>query len=532
MKPTASLRMKDRELCRIVDDEIRFTEKVEVLKYHYAKSRADKQKLGLEEFINKQKQKMLEENAKRLFLNQKKNKASEPLQNEPKYIELKNLEGNKKKNKEDPTSLDSYVLTETLNNLALGLLTREDAKQFANYMPSLEKNELLFIHVMQHTHEYPPNFVLKLVQTLNKNSSEIKDTLVNSYNDYKSFITLMIQFLRNIEVNTNIYEEFMSFLENVGRELVEEQSDICSLYMESIGLELITKTAQQSQGKRDGLAHLIVCFTPQTFNERCRILEKLSDYFKGDLKNLSSILAHLSEYPVEGGMDTTLFNHYWFKAIKINEYSYPSMKTNGLKILSEISKFNVSQVHLYLPQIHRLSDEHWWEIKAQILILCANQLEYLQNNPNASLENQQNTINERQLKNNSYSQYGSQDLDDDDESQQSNSQYHRRELNRDSNISNSQLNHSKESHKNLDHQESMNQAKESYISGLITIIQKIFHMYQNVNVLKVGLIYLAKTLDYYPELCERYLQVLLTINDEIKKSILNTDPNSQRKNST
>lgn len=78
MKPTASMRMKDRELCRIVDDEIRFTEKVEVLKYHYAKGRADKQKLGLEDFINKQKQKMLEENAKRLFLNQKKNKASEP----------------------------------------------------------------------------------------------------------------------------------------------------------------------------------------------------------------------------------------------------------------------------------------------------------------------------------------------------------------------------------------------------------------------------------------------------------------------
>ena len=161
--------MKDRELCRIIDDEERFTEKVEVLKYHYAKSRADKQKMGLEDFINKQKQKMLEENAKKLFLNQKKNKASDPQQNEPKYIELKNLEGNKKKNKEDPTSLDSYVLTETLNNIATGLLTREDTKQYVNFLPSLEKNELLFIHMMQFTHEYPPIFVHKLVQALNKN---------------------------------------------------------------------------------------------------------------------------------------------------------------------------------------------------------------------------------------------------------------------------------------------------------------------------------------------------------------------------
>lgn len=55
MKPTASLRMKDTELCRIVDDQARFSEKVEVLKFHYARGRVDRQKLNLDEFINKQK---------------------------------------------------------------------------------------------------------------------------------------------------------------------------------------------------------------------------------------------------------------------------------------------------------------------------------------------------------------------------------------------------------------------------------------------------------------------------------------------
>ena len=32
----------------------------------------------------------------------------------------------------------------------------------------------------------------------------------------------MIQFLKNIEVNTVIYVEYLHFLENVGQELVEE----------------------------------------------------------------------------------------------------------------------------------------------------------------------------------------------------------------------------------------------------------------------------------------------------------------------
>ena len=46
LKPTATLLMKNRELNRIVDNKKRFTEKVETLKYHYAKSRAEKQHLS------------------------------------------------------------------------------------------------------------------------------------------------------------------------------------------------------------------------------------------------------------------------------------------------------------------------------------------------------------------------------------------------------------------------------------------------------------------------------------------------------
>lgn len=156
--------------------------------------------------------------------------------------------------------------------------------------------------------------------------------------------------------------------------------------MESIGLELITDMAKSTSSKRDGLVHIIVSFTPETFNARSRILEKLADCFKSDLKNLSSILAYMSSYPIDGGMDSAIFDFFWYKAIKIINYSYPTMKTNGLKILSEISKYNISKLHLYLPQIHRLSEENWWEIKVQIIIFCANQLEYIQNQENSELQ--------------------------------------------------------------------------------------------------------------------------------------------------
>lgn len=135
---------------------------------------------------------MLEENARKLFLNQRKNKNVEPQQNEPKMIVLKNLEGNKKKSKEDTTTLDSNLLIETLNNITISLLERDDNKELEDQLPPLEKNEILFIHIMQFTYEYPAEFVHKLISSLNKNHLDIKDGLLNSYTDYKSFMTLMI----------------------------------------------------------------------------------------------------------------------------------------------------------------------------------------------------------------------------------------------------------------------------------------------------------------------------------------------------
>lgn len=68
-----------------------------------------------------------------------------------------------------------------------------------------------------------------------------------------------------------------------------------------------------------------------------------------------------------------------------------------------------------------------------------------------------------------------------------------------------------------------NEVKDRYVESLISIVQKIFHKHQNVNVLKVGLIYLARILNFYPQLCEVFLEVLLNINEEIKKTILNTE---------
>jgi hypothetical protein len=66
--------------------------------------------------------------------------------------------------------------------------------------------------------------------------------------------------------------------------------------------------------------------------------------------------------------------------------------------------------------------------------------------------------------------------------------------------------------------------RQTSIVHLLDLVSRIFHKNANVNVQKVGLIYLAKVLRYYPDLCPRYLEVLLAVEDDVRESVLDIDP--------
>lgn len=58
---------------------------------------------------------------------------------------------------------------------------------------------------------------------------------------------------------------------------------------------------------------------------------------------------------------------------------------------------------------------------------------------------------------------------------------------------------------------------------ILNYILDIFHNGVTHNILRIGLIELAELLNYESELCDRYLDVLLNIGEEIRLDVLNTD---------
>jgi len=81
-----------------------------------------------------------------------------------------------------------------------------------------------------------------------------------------------------------------------------------------------------------------------------------------------------------------------------------------------------------------------------------------------------------------------------------------------------------EDQKTLTQQDTMTRILEEYTPLLFRMIEAIFRVEAPKATLKIGLIYLAKILNFYPEFTDLYLQILLSVPDNIRTSVVDCNP--------
>lgn len=338
----------------------------------------------------------MEENAQRLLGTKKKGALSKalPQQQEPKTIVLKNLEGNKNKNKEDKTTVDSNSLVDEINRTALALLEEEkqnfDFESLFNYAKDHAKDSF-FIELMTNPNEivqalgritdfkFRDSLVMftdLLFLKLEQQAADLKSQDHNYFTNFKYLLNIMLRALVDISPNSPAYGSYLRMMQTFGRALAEDRNCSAILFLESIGLEYILEFAKKYSNKRDALVSIIMSICPPGYSNRLRLLKRIEKMVGADFRTLSGILAHMSEHQAafDEGFEGEILDFYWSKAICLLDYPCPKMRTNGLKILSEISHFDFTKMPACYAHLRIQCADPWWEIKAQILIICANQL--------------------------------------------------------------------------------------------------------------------------------------------------------------
>lgn len=347
----------------------------------------------------KQRKKLLEENAKRLLGTRRKGATNRTLiqQKEPTIIPLKNLEGNKNKNKEDNSAVDSNLLVDEINKIALMLIDSEkgscdDFETIYKYAKDHAKDNF-FIELMtdpadiqiglqkQNDMKFRDNFnnyIDLLFQEVASQAKDIKSCDHNFFTNFKYLLNLMLRCLVHLSPNTGAYSSYLKMMQTFGEEMAHDSNCSPILFLESIGLEYLLEFAKKYSNKKDALVHIMMSICPQGDQMHIRLLKRIEKMVGSDSRTLSAILAHMSAYQAMEGFEGEIFDFFWTKAIYFLEFPCPKIRTNGLKILNEISRFDYTKMPSCYAHLRIQCSEVWWETKAQILIICANQLEVIE----------------------------------------------------------------------------------------------------------------------------------------------------------
>ena len=219
--------------------------------------------------------------------------------------------------------------------------------------------------------------------------------------------------------------------------------------------------------------------------------------------SLSKLLVYENESS-NADLDPDLYSFYFQSAAYGLMSTSPVTRTKWITILSYLSKISSELIVNLLPRIEPLVHDNYWELQGQILILWSNCLIQFNALDEGGSQGEMEFIEgEGEVE---------QPVNDMDEEE---------ELKLDQRSIDPNAHDTKTGSQ---HQETMMKLSEEYTPILFRMIESIFKVDAPKATLKIGLIYLAKILHFYPEFTDRYLQILLSVPENIRSSVVDVSP--------
>eukprot|EP00828_Plagiopyla_frontata_P044090 TRINITY_DN708_c0_g1_i1.p1 TRINITY_DN708_c0_g1~~TRINITY_DN708_c0_g1_i1.p1 ORF type:complete len:736 (+),score=116.88 TRINITY_DN708_c0_g1_i1:25-2232(+) len=534
---TASTLARDRELVRIVNANEKQFRTQNAISSHIEKQRHERANQNLVEYILMKRRKQMEEELRKqaLELSKKQKENVELHAPEIKEIPVKSFNTQNNKKKELEGLAEGREIVEQLSKIALPLMEQDPIKKELSELKDVDKISKVELILMNAT-EFSEKSLQLIIMAMKENINVIVEYLHNNYADFKRFFKIMLACIRTINFGIQPFALLIDFIKQVGTELTLLDPSSCQLLFESIALEEIVDIIKMYQNKRNQLITVLYAFGHQDSLSRLRLVRKIKDHLGKDLNSFFSILAYLVNLSCEAEMDDDFYNLFLFYSIMAIEFASPIARTNGLKILTEICRISYFQILNLLSKFEKLLDDDWWEVKAQILIICARLLLILwQENPNEMLnqqqqedyddyeqqqQQQQNQIEKFQQQEEIKEESQLQNTEDDIKLNEQQQQAQQNSMSQTLDEQLGQLN----MENNEERLEKLKQQKEKNQQILIDFIYHIFESNQSENILRIGLIYLAPVINYYPEICDRYLEIILLIQEDIREQILIINP--------
>eukprot|EP00825_Cyclidium_porcatum_P051511 TRINITY_DN949_c0_g1_i1.p1 TRINITY_DN949_c0_g1~~TRINITY_DN949_c0_g1_i1.p1 ORF type:complete len:805 (-),score=152.08 TRINITY_DN949_c0_g1_i1:109-2523(-) len=520
-RPTNSLLAKDKELIRIIDDDEKKMKTLQIIEQHNMQLRKEKQDNNIIEYLVIKRKKQLEEQLKleeeKMIERKKKYNVDQSFNQEIKEIQLKSYKSStSKKNKENQGQISEAkgildFLQDNCSQLLKKDLIDKEIRKFG-----LEKKPQIIFEIFSRCDEINDQVLNTFLIYFQESSLKlIIEMLNNNFLDFKKFFGIFFKSLNYFDKSHKTFENILNLFKKVGANLVQIDPQITQSLFENIILKDLITLALKYTNKREPIVEIFYYFCGPDSLSRLHLIQKIKEILTVDLNNFISILSILIQYNYED-FDEELYNqllHY--STIQLDSPS-PRSRTNALKILNEITIINPYPILGLLGKFQKLIKDNWWEVSCQIIIICSNLLHYLAKKDEQYMQMQQQ-YNERSDKKQIEDQSKKSSEVKKVEGQQPTTTETKQQK---------QLNQEEdEVYMELKQEVQLRQEQKSQ---LLNIINELFKQNVSSNILQVGLIYTAPILNEYPELCGRHLDILLDIEDKIRKIVLTTNPDPEK----
>jgi len=378
---------------------------------------------------------------------------------------------------------------------------------------------VLFQKILKNSKEISDDALNRLFDLIREeeNLKGVIERLNNNFDEFKRFFQLLQTPLLDLYIGGMAFNTLVELLKEIGRRLLETDSTTTEIMFESLVLPVMVDVIKEYYNKREQVSQIIFSYCLVSSSSRQRFLKKIKEHLSQNLKLFIAILSVVVSFYSEEDFTEDLFNLYFYYAIVALDFPSPVTRAQGLKILNEIVYINYIPVIQIIGKLENLAKDQWWEVKALILILCSSLLLYI------SKEKEGGPLHTPRQ---DAGQSSGDPLNISEPVQRPGEE---EKLNDSRSPEQMVIQEEQEHHEEMqDIAQMSNQIQfktyEAEEAFLINLVNNIFRMNSNQNVLKIGLIYLASILSKYPVLCPRYLEILLHIADVVRGSILDINP--------
>jgi len=218
---------------------------------------------------------------------------------------------------------------------------------------------------------------LRVFNSLTYRALIFVETVLKNPNEFYRLWQLLAPLLQNFMERTPVYEIVIHFFKRLGSLMQEEDP----LTTQQLLIEVCVPSfgqLMQNPGKRDSLCDMIYCFAQPNTNSHRVILRAVKE--SQSLSCYISCLSQFMELDVAMSLlDDNILDLYAYYALLGLQDLNPRTRVASLRMLSMIVTYAqstnyIEHVLTMIPMIQCLVKDTWWEIQAQLLILCSNLL--------------------------------------------------------------------------------------------------------------------------------------------------------------